>query len=249
MPQCRCQKRYTGCDPLHIDDSDSQRFDVGQDVLDKTVTGTQRFTDSAVNKVLLWLFPTSIRPNHLTVARFILTPVVLVLLYYQLKGWAFAVFAIAVCTDFIDGAMARTRDQITKAGMVMDPVADKLLIGAVLAWIGFDRDWQFVDIGVLNAAVPIILVFIVLELIFLAVGIGTARRGDRVRPANAFGKIKMVVQSIAMVLFLVAGMFDLERVLSVSLYLLWAAIFLALLSGTKHVRERFTRDKPPAATI
>ena len=234
---------------MHIDDSDRQRFDVGQDVLDKTVTGTQRFTDGLVDKALLWLFPMSIRPNHLTVARFILTPVVLVLLYYHLRGWAFAAFAIAICTDFIDGAMARTRGQITKAGMVMDPVADKLLIGAVLAWIGFDRDWQFMDMAILNAAVPIILIFIVLELVFLAVGIGTARRGDRVRPANAFGKIKMVVQSIAMVLFLVAGMFDLEGLLSVSLYLLWLAILLALLSGTKHVRERFARDKPPSAVV
>jgi CDP-diacylglycerol--glycerol-3-phosphate 3-phosphatidyltransferase len=195
---------------------------------------------------LLWLFPHSVRPNHLTVVRFILTPVVLVLLYFHLRGWAFAVFVIAVCTDFIDGAMARTRDQITKVGIVIDPVADKLLVGAVLAWIGVDNQWRFVSITALNAAVPIILVFIALELVFLAIGVGTGPRGNRVRPANVFGKIKMVAQSVALILFLIAGMFDLSKLLVVSLYLLWLAIVLALLSGSRHIRERLSRSKPPA---
>jgi CDP-diacylglycerol--glycerol-3-phosphate 3-phosphatidyltransferase len=232
---------------VHVDDSDRQCFDDGRDVRDAACYGTPQFTDGLVDKALLWLFPWSIRPNHLTIARFVLTPVVIVLLCLQLRGWAFAVFVIAICTDFIDGAMARTRHQITKVGIVIDPVADKLLVGAVLAWIAIDHDWQFVSVTVLNAAVPIILVFIALELVLLAVGLGTAQRGNRVKPANVFGKIKMVTQSIALVLFLIAGMFDLSGLLKVSLYLLWLAILLALLSGTRHIRDWFTGTKPPAA--
>jgi CDP-diacylglycerol--glycerol-3-phosphate 3-phosphatidyltransferase len=231
---------------VHAEDSDQQCLDSYRDGAGSKLSGTPQFTDGLVQKTLLWLFPHSVRPNHLTVVRFILTPVVLVLLYFHLRGWAFAVFVIAVCTDFIDGAMARTRDQITRVGIVIDPVADKLLVGAVLAWIGIDNQWRFVSITALNAAVPIILVFIALELVFLAIGVGTGPRGNRVRPANVFGKIKMVAQSVALILFLIAGMFDLSKLLEVSLYLLWLAIVLALLSGSRHIRERLSRSKPPA---
>jgi phosphatidylglycerophosphate synthase len=93
----------------------------------------QRFTDTLVDKTWLRLFPRSVRPNHVTVARFILMPVILVLLHYDLGWWGLGVFAAAIATDFIDGAMARTRDQITPLGTFIDPLADKLLVGAVLA--------------------------------------------------------------------------------------------------------------------
>lgn len=190
---------------------------------------TPHFTDILVKRTLLWMFPRSVHPNHMSVARFVLTPVILVLLYYHLRGWAFAVFVVAACTDFIDGAMARTRNQITNIGMVLDPVADKLLIGAVLAWVGY----QYL-------VVQIILGFIFLELVLLAVGLGTAPKGDRARPANAFGKTKMVIQSVALVLFLISGMFNVDPLLTVSQYLLWVAILLAFLSGVMHIRERLS---------
>jgi CDP-diacylglycerol--glycerol-3-phosphate 3-phosphatidyltransferase len=200
-----------------------------------TTTGVQHFTDGLVKKALLWMFPYSLRPNHFTVARFVLTPVILVLLYYHLRAWAFGVFAVAVCTDFIDGAMARTRNQITPVGMVIDPIADKLLVGAVLATVGY----QYL-------VVQIILGFVVLELLLLAVGLGIAKPGNRARPANVFGKTKMVLQSIAITMFLISGIFDLERLRTVSLYFLWLAILLAVLSGIRHLRDRFLREAPPA---
>ena len=190
----------------------------------RSLPTTQRFTDSVVRKIFLWMFPRWIRPNHLTILRFVLTPVVLLLLHYDLSWWALGVFVVAISTDFIDGAMARTRDQITPLGIVIDPIADKLLVGAVLAWEG----WEYL-------VVKIIIAFIGLELILTAVGIGVAQPGQRARPSNAFGKAKMVVQSVALVLFLVAAILDLQDLLTVSLYLLWLAIALAALSGVRHV--------------
>jgi CDP-diacylglycerol---glycerol-3-phosphate 3-phosphatidyltransferase len=216
---------------LHIDDSDRQCLKESQNYLGRPATGAQKVTDGWVKTVLLWMFPYSWRPNHFTIVRFILTPVVLVLLYYHLNAWAFGVFAIAVSTDFIDGAMARTRDQITAVGMVIDPIADKLLVGSTLAWVGY----QYL-------VVQIILGFIALELILLGVGLGLARPGNRARPANVFGKTKMVIQSIALTLFLVSGIFGFERPKTVSLYLLWAAIALAILSGAKHLLDRFQNE-------
>ena len=185
----------------------------------------QRFTDRLVEKTWLRLFPRCVRPNHLTVARFLLTPVVLVLLYYDHRWWGLGVFVAAICTDFIDGTMARTRDQITPLGTLMDPVADKLLVGAVLAWVGYDY-----------LVVQIILAVIVLELVLMAVGASITLRRNEVRAANAFGKTKMVVQSLALLSFLLFGILDLKHWITVSVYMLWAALALAVLSGSAQIR-------------
>jgi CDP-diacylglycerol--glycerol-3-phosphate 3-phosphatidyltransferase len=194
----------------------------------KLVSGVQRFTDSVIDRTLLWLFPRWVRPNHLTAVRFILIPVVLLLLHYDLRWWAFAVFVVAVSTDFIDGAMARTRDQITYAGIIMDPLADKLLIGAVLLWIGHD-----------HLVVQIVLAFIAAELLLSAAGLAISRSGWRARPANVFGKAKMIMQSIALMLLFVAGILDIPNVLEVSFCLLWVAIALAFLSSSMHILATF----------
>ena len=188
----------------------------------------QRFTDTLVAETWLRLFPRSIRPNHVTAGRFILIPVVLVLLHYDLDWWAIGVLVAAIATDFIDGAMARTRDQITPLGTFIDPLADKLLVGAVLAWVGHEY-----------LVVQIMLVFIVLELILMVIGVGILRRGRRARPANAFGKIKMVVQSIALLSFLLAEILQIDVWVTVSVYLLWVALALAVLSGSKQIADLF----------
>ena len=70
-------------------------------------------------------------PNRLTLARIIMIPVFLVLLYLSFPGHtliALLVFLIAAGTDFADGYLARKRNQITDFGKFMDPLADKLLI-------------------------------------------------------------------------------------------------------------------------
>ncbi len=191
--------------------------------------------DRLVGKTFLWAFPTWVRPNHLTAARFVLIPVILVLLYLELRWWALGVFVAAMCTDFIDGAMARARDQITVLGTYADPIADKLLVAAVLAWIGHHY-----------LVVQIILGFIALELVVTAIGVSILAREGGVRSSNVFGKIKMIVQSVALLLFLVSGILDLPTWVTVSVYLLWLALALAVLSGGKQIYDLIRR--PPRAT-
>ena len=184
----------------------------------------QQSLDRLIARTWLRLFPRSVRPNQVTVARFILIPVILVLLYFDYRWWAFGVFVLAVCTDFIDGAMARTRDQITQVGTYIDPIADKLLIGAVLAWVG----WEYL-------VIKIIVVFILIELVLTAVGVSVYIRTGKPRGANYIGKTKMVVQSVALLMFLVASFLELETLETISVYLLWLALALAVLSGGKQV--------------
>lgn len=66
--------------------------------------------------------------NRLTILRILMTPVIIVLLLYRQLGAALALFVLAGITDGLDGFVARSRGQRTNLGMVLDPVADKLLL-------------------------------------------------------------------------------------------------------------------------
>jgi CDP-diacylglycerol--glycerol-3-phosphate 3-phosphatidyltransferase len=220
--------------------SDEQRPYVleGEEATTRVTPAVQRATDRLVKSALLWAFPHWIRPNYLTVLRLVLIPVILLLLGLDLRWWALGILILAISTDFIDGAMARTRGQITVLGTYLDPVADKLLIGGVLAWIG----WEYV-------IVDIILVFIVLELIFSAIGARLLLKTGTARSSNAFGKSKMAVQSVALLLFLFGGILELETWIEISLYLLWLALALAIVSGIMQiqgvVKQRQSAQKSP----
>lgn len=72
--------------------------------------------------------------NRLTVLRILMTPAVIILLLYQYTATALAVFILAGITDGLDGFVARRTGQRTALGMVLDPLADKLLLmSAVVA--------------------------------------------------------------------------------------------------------------------
>src|SRR5437870_253180 len=72
-------------------------------------------------------------PLSLTLLRIFFVPLVVVLLLtkgHNMDGWAVGVFLAAAATDLLDGHLARRRGQITKLGILLDPVADKLLTSA-----------------------------------------------------------------------------------------------------------------------
>lgn len=81
-------------------------------------------------------------PNKLTVARFILTGVFLLLFFNRFQYGdtiALFVFSIASLTDYFDGKIARRDKLITNFGILMDPLADKILIcSAFIAFVGRD---------------------------------------------------------------------------------------------------------------
>ena len=66
--------------------------------------------------------------NRLTILRILLVPVITVLLLYRQMGAALGVFLLAGVTDGLDGFIARSRRQKTTLGMVLDPLADKVLL-------------------------------------------------------------------------------------------------------------------------
>lgn len=94
-------------------------------------------------------------PNLLTYARIAAVPVVVGLLYWQsifdgplwLRWVALAFFIAAGVTDILDGYLARTWGQQSSLGRMLDPIADKLLVGiliAALAWDGSFSGWDMI---------------------------------------------------------------------------------------------------------
>lgn len=144
------------------------------------------FTDRILLKTILPFIPHSITPNHVTALRFFLTPFVVALLVLDYYTIGIVVFFITALTDAIDGAMARTRDQITDWGKLYDPVADKLLVGSVMLTVMLGR----LDVRLVAAVVA-------LELFIIIMGLLKKRQGHIIQ-ANVWGKIKMNLQCFAL---------------------------------------------------
>ncbi len=134
--------------------------------------------------------------NVLTLLRLVLVPIFLLALFvgdgHQTAGRivAFVIFAIACITDRFDGLLARNYGMATEFGAFVDPIADKALIGSALVGLSMlgDLPW-WVTIVIMTREVGV-------TLLRLAV----IRRG--VIPASWGGKLKTVVQAVAIGLFL-----------------------------------------------
>ena len=128
-------------------------------------------------------------PNRLTILRIALAPVFLVLLISGLPHcnlYAFLVFAAASVTDFIDGKLARSRNEVTSLGKLLDPLADKMLITAAL--LGF----------MLSGECNIFIAFVILLREYTVTGVRMIALTDGiVIPANIWGKIKTASQMIS----------------------------------------------------
>ena len=137
-----------------------------------------------------------ITPNMITFSRIALIPVLLPLLLFREEyaygpEFAFVVFALLSVTDGIDGYIARSRNKITRLGIFLDPLADKLLVTAALvALVELDEIAAWVVVLILSRE------FAVTGLRLIAAGEGV------VISAHWLGKLKTVAQ-IALVLVLI----------------------------------------------
>ncbi|MCK0116660.1 CDP-diacylglycerol--glycerol-3-phosphate 3-phosphatidyltransferase [Isoptericola sp. CG 20/1183] len=146
---------------------------------------------------------------------------------------ATGIFAVAAVSDKVDGHLARSRGLVTDLGKILDPIADKALVGAalVLLW------WP---LGELPWWVPAVI--LVRELGITAMRMGMLRYA--VMPASRGGKIKTVLQIAAILLFLL----PLDHLHSSVLVLAWvvmgAAIAVTVVTGVDYVVQgwRIRRD-------
>lgn len=177
--------------------------------------------DRILDVLILRFIPRSVHPNHVTALRFILTPVVLFFIITERYGIGIPLFLFTAATDAIDGALARTRNQITRRGIMLDPLADKLLIGSVLVVLAF----RYVNIYVASAVVAMEVLIIVSALIYRWY---RHRRG--VPPANWWGKTKMILQVIAVFLVLLGLLIEYPFLIEVASFVFGGAVVFALMS-------------------
>lgn len=162
-------------------------------------------------------------PTALTITRILIIPVFIVEAPANPQIGAF-LFLIASLTDFLDGYLARKFKQITKLGIILDPIADKLLVITALIILV-----DIVRVPAWVATVIILREFIITTLRFYALSRGV------VIPAESAGKAKTVIQMIAILFLLVA-----EEVYGVDLYeigliLIYIALFLAVYSAIQYL--------------
>jgi CDP-diacylglycerol---glycerol-3-phosphate 3-phosphatidyltransferase len=134
--------------------------------------------------------------NLLGIARILATPVVIGLMLGAGPGLgllAFALFCLAAATDFVDGWVARSRDEVSPLGVFMDLTADKVLVGGVLV--------AMVEVGLLPTWM--VATIIVRELVIAGVR-QMAAAGDVVIAARVLGKAKTLTTLVGMALLLLA---------------------------------------------
>lgn len=139
-------------------------------------------------------------PNKLTISRFILTVAFLAVIYLQVPFHvtiALVLFCVAGISDFLDGQIARRRQLITNFGILMDPLADKIMVcSAFIAFVGLD--W-----------IPAWMVVIIVARELAITGLRLlAASKNVVLAAEGYGKHKTISQIVAIISILVLHSYD-----------------------------------------
>ena len=177
-------------------------------------------------------------PNSLTLSRILLIPVFVYLFSNPTDERSLAaalVFGAAALTDLLDGYVARRYGQITNLGKLLDPVADKLLVAAGLVLL---VQFQRVEVW-------LVIAIIAREIIVTAARALAAREGFII-PADSLGKIKVVSQIAGILCLILQSVvaLPLVSVHDLGTWLLWAALFFAVVSGTKYIVEVLRKVGP-----
>jgi CDP-diacylglycerol--glycerol-3-phosphate 3-phosphatidyltransferase len=142
-------------------------------------------------------------PNKLTVSRFVLTALFLWALFSPLRyndTLALFIFCLAGVTDFLDGKIARSRKLITNFGVLMDPLADKIMTCS--AFIAFVESTHLNPAAPVKVAAWMVIVIVARELAITGLRLLAASK-NVVLAAEQFGKHKTISQIVAIIALLV----------------------------------------------
>ncbi|MGY3380487.1 CDP-diacylglycerol--glycerol-3-phosphate 3-phosphatidyltransferase [Arthrobacter sp. TE12231] len=174
-------------------------------------------------------------PNILTMLRIVLVPFFVWFLVLDAPGlqaqngvWRWAasvVFAVAIYTDKLDGDIARSRGLVTDFGKIADPIADKLLIGSALVMLSLLQElpwWVTILILLREWGITALRFFVI-------------RYG--VIPASRGGKLKTVVQTVAIFLYVLPLASIAPWLGVVAFVVMMAALAITLWTGGEYVIE------------
>ena len=176
-------------------------------------------------------------PNILTLSRIVTVPVLVALLWYPgwEPGWlaGFALYCLMGITDYFDGYLARAQGTVSKLGQFLDPIADKIMIAAViLMLVGTRHDAASITGIHLIPALVILLREITVS------GLREYLAGLQVSvPVSQMAKWKTALQLVALgAMILAGGLPMLGWIREVGIISLWSAALLTLITGWDYLR-------------
>ncbi len=178
-------------------------------------------------------------PNMLTYGRIAAVPALVAVLYFMhgdAARWAaFALFAAAGITDWLDGYLARVWEQQSTLGRMLDPIADKLIVGAVLMMLVFD--------GTLSGmAIFAAIIILCREILVSGLREFLAELNVKIR-VSRLAKWKTALQMVALGVLLAGPAAEkiVPGITMVGLALLWIAAVLTLWTGYDYLKAGIAR--------
>ncbi|MEY3877290.1 MAG: hypothetical protein RLZZ191_973 [Pseudomonadota bacterium] len=179
-------------------------------------------------------------PNILTLSRILAVPILVFLLWPGAKqtgiqpvpldyGFAFILYCLMGITDYFDGYLARAQGTVSKLGVFLDPIADKIMVAAVILMLVFTRD---VDGWHVIAALIILLREMIVS------GLREFLAGLQISvPVSKLAKWKTTFQLVSLGGIILAGALpDWMLLKQAALALLWIAAVLTMITGWDYLR-------------
>ena len=174
--------------------------------------------------------------NRLTLARIVVIPLIVVLLFFPGKVPSFfaaLLYLLAALTDIVDGYLARRMKIVTRLGRFLDPLADKLLLtSALIMLIGLNR-------------APTWMVTIIIGREIAVTGLrGIAVTENIIISASRLGKYKALAQSIATNLLILHYDYLSLPIEKLGMIFLWIALVMTVWSGVDYFVRFFKKAFP-----
>ncbi len=179
-------------------------------------------------------------PNILTLSRIFAVPILVFLLWPSFKDpgsqplavdylLAFGLYCLMAVTDYFDGYLARSQGTVSKLGIFLDPIADKIMVAAVILMLIFTRD---IDEWHVIAAIIILIREITVS------GLREFLAGLQVSvPVTQLAKWKTAFQMVALGALILAGGLPAYPVIAqIGITCLWAAAILTIITGWDYLR-------------
>ena len=170
-------------------------------------------------------------PNIITFIRIFLIPVILYLLFSENPNIvliAGLLFIVSSVSDYFDGYLARTLNQSSKLGTLLDPIADKLLIASVIVVL--------VDTGVISNIHVVPAIIILLREIAISGLREFLEKLNTDMPVSKLAKYKTTFQMVSLSILIISLGFELNDLLwNIGLITLWVAAIITLLSGYNYM--------------
>jgi len=169
-------------------------------------------------------------PNVLTIGRIVVIPVIIACFFFKGSIWAWCgglLFTAAAITDYFDGYFARKLNQVSKFGRFLDPIADKLLVSAVILMLAYTS--RYVYYGIFPA-----IIILCREILVSGLREYLAELNVSV-PVSKLAKWKTTFQLIALPLLIVGN--NVPYFEEIGSFLLWFAAILTIITGYDYLKS------------